>query len=485
MSESPLLQEGRYDRRFQILFALMFGVILTPIDGSMVNVILPTLTDVFSAEIATAQWVPMIYLLIISSLLLFFGRLGDIWGYKRVFQCGLVVFVTASGLCGLSQSIYELIVFRALQGLGGAMLMAVPLAIITARFPPNELGRALGTFSVSIAVGLAIGPSFGGFVASLLGWRFTFLINVPIGIAAFIIIHRVIPEIKGQSGKYDFLGAATAFGFLFCLLLFINRAQSSGINAVTETLVIVSLASGISFVLIERYAADPMLRLNLFSNVTFTFASISSLLNFMAQFVVIFLTPFYLHRVLGYTPSRLGLIMTCFPLAVMVVGPFSGWLSDRLGSRGLSCLGQLIRAAAMVLLSRLPASAGALDVALRLTLFGAGAGVFQSPNTSAAMSSVPRPHLGVASAVLANMRNIGMVLGIALAGVILHAVVPEAILAKESLNSSEAGLFLYGTESAFRSGAAIAVVAAVTALIKQRRNGRTPSGEGMKQQQCR
>ncbi len=225
LSESPLLQERLYARRFQILFALMFGVILTPIDGSMVNVILPRLTDVFSAEIATAQWVPMIYLLIISSLLLFFGRLGDICGYKKVFQCGLVVFVTASGLCGLSQSIYELIVFRALQALGAAMLMAVPLAMITACFPPNELGRALGTFSVSIAAGLAIGPSFGGFVASLLGWRFTFLINVPIGIAAFIIIHRVIPEIKGQSGKYDFLGAATAFGFLFCLLLFINRAS--------------------------------------------------------------------------------------------------------------------------------------------------------------------------------------------------------------------------------------------------------------------
>ncbi|MEJ2718548.1 MAG: MFS transporter [Deltaproteobacteria bacterium] len=479
----PQLEESRYARRFQILFALMFGIILTPIDGSMVNVILPTLTDVFSAQIAIAQWVPMIYLLIISSLVLFFGRLGDIWGYKKVFQCGLVVFVTGSALCGLSHSMYELIVFRALQAVGAAMLMAVPLAIITACFPANELGKALGTFSVSIAAGLAIGPSFGGFIASLLGWRFTFLINVPLGIAAFFIIHRVMPEIKGQSGKYDFLGAVTAFGFLFCLLLFVNRAQGSGINVANETLVIVSLASGIGFFLIERYAADPMLRLNLFRNITFTFASISSLLNFMAQFVVIFLTPFYLHRVLHYAPNRIGLIMTAFPLAVMVAGPFSGWLSDRIGSRGLSCAGQLICAAAMLLLSRLPASAEALDVALRLALFGAGAGVFQSPNTSAAMSSVPRPHLGVASSVLANVRNIGMVVGIALAGVILHAVVPEAILLKESLNASQAASFLHGTESAFRVGAEIAVVAAVTALIKGRRNVQTPSGDGIQQEQ--
>ena len=471
MSNNPQPEDSLYARRFRILFALMFGIIMAPIDGSMVNVILPTLTEVFSAEIATAQWVPMIYLLIISSLLLFFGRLGDIWGYKKVFQCGLVVFVAASGLCGLSPSIYALIVFRTLQAIGAAMMTSVPLAIITACFPVNELGRALGTFSISIAAGLAIGPSFGGFIASLLGWRFTFLINVPIGIAAFIVIHRVIPELKGQPGKYDFLGAAAAFGFLFCLLLFINRAQGSGITAATGTLVLISVASGIGFVLIERYVANPMLKLNLFRNLTFTFASVSSLLNFMAQFVVIFLTPFYLHRVLHYEPNRVGLILTCFPLAVMVFGPLSGWLSDRVGSRWLSCLGQLICASAMLLMSRLPSSASALDVAWRLTLFGAGAGVFQSPNTSAAMGSVPRPHLGVASAVLANMRNIGMVIGIALAGVILHALVPDEILDKHSLNPSEAGFFLHGIESAFLVGAAISVIAAVTALIKQPRKG--------------
>ncbi len=443
---------------------------MAPIDGSMVNVILPTLTEVFSAEIATAQWVPMIYLLIISSLLLFFGRLGDVWGYKKIFQYGLIVFVTASALCGLSPSIYGLIVFRTLQAIGAAMLMAVPLAIITACFPLNELGRALGTFSISIAAGLAIGPSFGGFIASLFGWRFTFLINVPIGIAALFVVHRVIPELKGKPGKNDFPGAATVFGFLFCLLLFINRTQGSGVTAVTAALLLIAAASGIGFVLIERYTADPMLNLSLFRNVTFAFASVSSLLNFMAQFVVIFLTPFYLHRVLHYEPNRVGLILTCFPLAVMVVGPLSGWLSDRVGSRWLSCVGQLVCASAMLLLSRLPSSAEALDVALRLTLFGVGTGVFQSPNTSAAMSSVPRPHLGVASAALANMRNIGMVTGIALAGVILHALVPDKILDKHSLNPSEATFFLHGIESAFLVGASISVVAAVTALIKRRRN---------------
>ena len=475
MPENPQPENNRYAHRFRILFALMFGIIMAPIDGSMVNVILPTLTEVFSAEIATAQWVPMIYLLIISSLLLFFGRLGDIWGYKRVFQWGLVGFVAASGLCGMSPSIYWLIVFRALQAIAASMMMAVPLAIITASFPVSELGRALGTYSISIAAGLAIGPSFGGFIATFLGWRFTFLINIPIGIAALVVTQRVIPELKGGTGKHDFLGAAAAFGFLFCLLLFINRAQGSGLDAATGSLVLVALASGVGFVLIERHSADPMLKLNLFRNVTFAFASVSSLLNFMAQYVVIFLTPFYLHRVLHYEPNKVGLILTCFPLAVMVVGPLSGWLSDRVGSRWLSSLGQLICSSAMVLLSRLPPSAGALDVALRLTLFGIGTGVFQSPNTSAAMGAVQRPRLGVASAVLANMRNIGMVMGIAAAGVVLHGLVPEEILDKHSLNVSDASLFLHGIETAFLAGAAISAVAAITSLIKRRRNGEAKS----------
>jgi EmrB/QacA subfamily drug resistance transporter len=480
LSNNTQQEESRYADRYKILFALMFGIIMAPLDGSMVNVILPTLTEFFSAEIATAQWVPMIYLLIISSLLLFFGRLGDMWGYKKVFQIGLVIFVVASGLCGLAPNMSGLIVFRTLQAIGAAMMMAMPLAIITFCFPPNELGQALGTFSISIAAGLAIGPSFGGFIASFLGWRFTFLINLPIGIAAFIVIHRVIPELKGRPGQYDFLGAAAAFGFLFCMLLFINQSQGSGLTGATGALVLISVASGIAFVLIEGRVADPMIKLGLFRNVTFTFASVSSLLNFMGQSAVIFLTPFYLHRVSHYGPNKVGLILTSFPLAVMVVGPLSGRLSDRVGSRWLSCAGQLICVLAMFLLSRLPSSASALDVALRLTLFGAGAALFQSPNTRAAMGAVPRPQLGVASAVLANMRNVGMVVGIALAGLILHALVPEAILEKHSMDLSEAGLFLHGVQSAFLVGAAISAIAAFTSLVKQERKGQDGADSGLK-----
>jgi EmrB/QacA subfamily drug resistance transporter len=454
-------------QRFHILFSLMFGIIMAPIDASMVNVILPTLTEVFSAEIALAQWVPMIYLLIISSLLLFFGRLGDIWGYKKVFMCGLACFVIASGLCGLSPTMQWLVAFRAVQGVGAALMMAVPLALIAACFPPGDLGRALGTYSVSISAGLAIGPSFGGALASWLGWRFTFLINVPIGIAALLVARKALPELKGEPGRNDFLGAALSFVSLSSLLLFINRIQGSGITTANAALLVVFALAGVAFFLVERSLVQPMLDLSLFRNVTFAFASLSALLNYMAQYVVIFLTPFYLHRVLAFPPGRVGIIMTAFPLAVMVVGPLSGWLSDRIGSRLLSCAGSLVCAGAMVLLACLPPPAGALDVALRLTLFGIGTGVFQSPNTSAAMASVPRPHLGVSSAVLSEMRNVGMVMGICLAGLVLHLVVSEEILSRNLLSTSEAGVFMLGIDRALFAGAIVAAIGALTSLIKR------------------
>jgi MFS family permease len=272
---------------------------------------------------------------------------------------------------------------------------------------------------------------------------------------------------SGEAGEQDFLGAAAAFVFLFSLLMFINRSQEAGINVATGVMLALAVAAGIGFFLRERSTLQPMLDMGLFHNLTFAFGSLSALLNYMAQYVVIFLTPFYLHRVLDLSPNKVGLIMTCFPLAVMIVGPFSGWLSDRIGSRWLSSLGALICAAATALLSKMHVSATGIDISLSLLLFGIGTGLFQSPNTSAAMGGLPRPHLGVASAVLANVRNVGMVMGVALAGLVLHAYVSDEILDQHHLDPSQAWLFMQGLAHAFAAGALISVCTAVTSLVKK------------------
>lgn len=308
----------------------------------------------------------------------------------------------------------------------------------------------------------------GGFITSLLGWRFAFLINIPIGIIGLLWARHVIPELKGQPDKMDILGAMTAFVSLFCFLLFVNRFQSSGLSYATGIMLLVAVLAGISFLQAESKVRQPMLYLSLFRNVTFTFASISALLNFMSQYVMVFLTPFYLQRVLHYTPNNLGLIMTSFPLAVMAVAPFSGSLSDRIGTRVLACSGAATCALSLFSMSQLPASASSLNVVWRLVLFGLGTGIFQSPNNSAVMGSAPKPHLGIASGILATMRNVGMVLGIATAGAVLYTFAPSYILQKASLELSESALFLTGLKHAYLAGAILTGLASVTSLMRRK-----------------
>ena len=443
---------------------------MVPIDASMVNVILPTLTEVFQTDISTAQWIPLIYLLAVSSLLLFYGRLGDIIGYKKVFMYGLGGFVISSGLCGLAPTMYWLIIFRAVQGLTAGMMMAVPFAIITASFPATELGRALGIFAIAISAGLAIGPSFGGFLTSMFGWRFTFLINIPIGLLALIIGYKVIPQFKVKGGTMDFGGAITAFVFLFSIIMIINRLQSVGITKGAVLALVAASISGPLFFILESRTSDPMLNLSLFQSATFSFACLSSFFNFVSQFVMVFLTPFFLQRALHCDPSAVGKVMTAFPLAVIVIAPISGALSDRPGTRLLSCVGGSVSCVALVLMSLLSSSSTPFDVALRLGLFGIGTGIFQSPNTSAAMGVVPRANAGVASAIVATVRNLGMIMGIALAGLVLHMFVSDSVLEKHSLNYEEGFLFLRGLRYAYISGAVVAALTAITSFVRSKQS---------------
>jgi MFS family permease len=211
------------------------------------------------------------------------------------------------------------------------------------------------------------------------------------------------------------------------------------------------------------------LNLSLFRNLTFSFGNVSALLNFMSQYVMVFLTPFYLQRTLRYAPNNVGLTMTAFPLAVMVVAPFSGSLSDRVGTHALACLGAAICALGLFLMSRLPTSATSFDVVWRLAVFGLGTGVFQSPNNSAVMGSSPRPQLGIASGILSTVRNAGMVLGIASGGAVLYSFVSRSILRQPLLVGAQTAEFLYGLQRAYMVGAILTAIAAVTCLVRARR----------------
>ena len=469
MSESstPAAKKG-IDPKWLILSAVMLGAFMGPIDASIVNTVLPSITGYFKTDISIAQWVPTTYLLTISCLILLYGRLGDMLGYKKIFLAGLASFVVASILCGTSQTIWMLIVFRGIQGLAAGLLMAVGMAIITAAFPPFERGRAMGIYAVSISAGLGLGPTLGGIITQYSSWHYVFFINVPIGIAALIWGSRIIPRSTAKPGqKLDVAGALTALVFFSSLLLFANQGESWGwASPRSLALVGITVVSGAVFYWIERISAQPMLNLDLFKNRRFSLASASTLLAFVALYSIVFLTPFYLAFVLHYDILKVGLALMASPLATMFAAPLSGAMSDRLGTRGFRVLGMCIAAIGLFLMSRLTASDGVWDVVWRLSVVGLGMGTFQSPNNSEIMGSVPPWHLGIASGIIAAMRNVGMVLGIAIAGAVLYNIAPITATAHPgSFDPYQMQEFLRGLQWAFIAGAGIAAISAVTSLL--------------------
>jgi EmrB/QacA subfamily drug resistance transporter len=451
-----------------ILGAVMTGVIMGPIDGSIVNVVLPSIAAHFQTDYALAQWVPTIYLLAICSFILVYGRLGDMLGYKKIFLTGVACFAAASLLCGFSRNIWMLIAFRTLQGLTVGMEMALGLAIVTSAFPQKERGKAIGIYATAIALGLMMGPVLGGIIAQYLNWRFVFFINFPIGCISLLWGYWVIPAGRKQPGqRLDFWGAVLAFIFLFSILLYANRGETWGWFSPRSIILLLSgVLFGRLFFYVEKKSAQPMLNLAIFKSRRFSFACLSSLLNFMAVYSVVFLTPWYLADAMRHDVFTIGMDMMAFALLTFFVGPVSGSLSDRIGSRGLAFCGMMVLTAGLALLSRLGPQTSNLDVAWRLAVCGMGAGLFQSPINSAAMGSAPPQFRGIASSILAVTRNTGMAFGIAVAGAIMYSLAPFTARGHAGAFSGPQLInFLQGLHWAFLAGAALALLAACAALL--------------------
>ncbi len=468
MTNTNASAQKTFESKWLILTAVMLSQLMASLDASIVNTVLPSITDFFDSEISIAQWVPTVYLLTISCLLLLYGRLGDMVGHKKILLYGLAGFTVASALCGSSQSMWMLIAFRALQGLAAGMMMAVGFAIVTAAFPATERGKALGIYTLSIAVAMGLGPTIGGLIAEHLSWRYIFFINVPIGIAALLWGSRVLPQGTTRPGqRLDLPGALAALVFLPTLLLYFNRGEDWGwASPVPLTLLAVAVVSGVLFFWIERTSKQPMLTLTLFANRVFTFASLSHLLSYVAYMALVFLTPFYLKFVLDYSIFKVGLVMATFPLVLLIVQPLSGTASDRIGTRVFAIAGMCIVALGFFFFSGLKESASAFDVVWRLAIVGLGIGIFATPNVSTIMGSVPPQYLGVTSGLQATMRSVGMVFGVAMAGGILHSLAPISTSTNPgSFTSADIAEFMYGLRWTYISGAAFAAAAALTSIL--------------------
>lgn len=412
-------------RKWLVLLAIGVGTFMSALDGSVVNTTLPVITRDFHSEVATTEWVVTIYLLVVSGLLLSFGRLGDLRGHKPVYLTGFTIFIVSSALCGLAQSPLMLIGSRAIQALGGAMLFANSPAILTKNFPASERGRALGLQGTMTYLGLTAGPSLGGLLTEHFGWRAVFYINVPVGLLALWLSWRFIPKDAPteEAEKFDRAGATVFMAGLIALLLGLNQGSSWGWSSPAIIgLLIGAAALLVVFVIIERRVANPMLDLSLFRSRTFSASTASAILNYVCVYTILFLLPFYLIQGRSLTPSQAGLILTTQPIVMAIVAPISGQLSDRIGARVLSVFGMLTLALGLWLLSRLTLQSPTSEVALALGVAGLGTGAFIAPNSSALMGAAPRHRQGIAAGVLASARNVGMVLGVGLAGAVFTTV---------------------------------------------------------------
>ena len=451
---------------------------MAPLDGSIVTIAIPSIASSMMIGLETVVWISLAYLLVLTVLLINAGRLADIRGRKRTYILGFIIFTAGSILCGASATGLQLVIFRAVQGVGAAFIASNSPAIVTESFQSWERGKALGINATAVYAGLMTGPVIGGILVQNFGWRSIFYVNVPIGILVVSLASLKLKERQTTSvgERFDFVGAVTLSVALASFLVALTLGGAFGWSSIPIlSLLLLTVSAFVLFIYTEsRLITHPTFDLSLFTkNRLFAAANTAALLNYIAVSGVTFMISIYLQDILGLPPQSAGLFLIAMSVAMALLSPFSGWLSDRFGSRLLSSGGMLIVTVGLLLLSQLNTTSSVNDIVLRLTLLGVGFGLFSSPNTRAVMSSVDRGKLGVASGTISTMRSTGQAIGLAMAGaVIVTALPPQAVLQLFTRLSAQSAIardeFIMGMSTVFLIASAISAVGTLASLVRGR-----------------
>jgi EmrB/QacA subfamily drug resistance transporter len=464
--------------KWAVLILAASGGFMTTLDSSIVNIGLPAIARTFGVGVSGAiEWIIIGYLLVIASVLLTFGRLADMIGRKPIYLMGLVIFVVGSVFSGAALSLPILILARMFQGLGGALIFSVNIAMITSVFPACERGRALGLNAVVVALGISLGPTIGGIITQYFTWRWIFYVNVPVGIVVLIASTRLLTERmhRGQE-RFDLPGAALFALGLASLTLGLSFGQEWGWGSLA-VISAIGIGAGVLVcaVLVERKVPDPILSIKLLKNRVFASANISFMLAMLALFAPGFLLPFYFEELRGFSVVQAGLLLTPLPVTLAIMAPISGTLADRIGSSWLSPIGLAIACLGLFFLSQINAHSTIPDILWRLVFTGIGQGLFQAPNTRSLMGAAPPSEQGIASGVLATGRVIGQSLSVALAGSVFTSFgAPAAgtLLATQGQHLSVSRVnelqqtFVSGFHAALLLCAAFAAIGIFTALVR-------------------
>lgn len=456
-----------YSRKWWALAAVGSGVLLSTIDGSIVNISLGTLVTAFDSNLNVVEWVVLAYLLTITCLLLLMGRLGDMFGKRRVYAAGFVIFTVASALCGLAPNVGALIGFRVLQAVGAAMIQSVGPALLVTAFPPRERGTALGAIGSFVALGILIGPALGGLLLRYVGWQAIFYVNLPVGIAGtWLTMRSIAPDQPGKQGQvFDWVGALLLMASLLGLLLALTEGPIWGWgDPRIAGLLALFVAAGAGFVAWELRFPQPMINLAMFRRGVFSLNLLAGFVLFLGLAFNLLLTPLFLQFVYGFDLQTTGLALMALPLTLSLTSPFSGRLSDRIGARSLTVAGLAISAVALAGVSLTTPATPLAQLVGFLMLLGAGVGLFQSPNNSTVLGNAPPEALGVASGLLAVMRTLGQTAGIAAAGAIWSSQVIALAGPVSPITAAPPEALAAGFDLAMRVAAGLALLAIVPSL---------------------
>jgi EmrB/QacA subfamily drug resistance transporter len=463
-----------------VLLITTIGAFMSPFDGSVVTIAIPAIASSIRLGLEAAVWIQLAYLLMLTVLLINAGRLADLHGRKRFYTVGFIIFTVGSVLCALSMTDLQLVLFRALQGLGAAFISANSPAIVTDTFPREERGKALGINTMAVYTGLMVGPVLGGVLVQNYGWRSIFFVNVPIGIVVVALTTLKLKEKRPDEREigFDLPGAVTlSLGLASTLVVLTLGGVFGWVSAPSILLAGLSVVMLLLFVRIERgLVRFPTLDLSLFTrNRLFAAANATAFLSYVAVNGVTLMMTIYLESIKGLDPQNAGLVLIAQATPMALLSPLSGWLSDRFGSRVISTLGMGIVSVGLFLFSGLNAASSGLDTVLRLVVVGAGFGLFSSPNTSAVMGSVKQEKLGVGAGTLGTMRFMGQSIGLALLGAVMAATLPtQALLAVFAGLTSQGGLgvteFVVGMRDFFLIATGIGAIGTLASTTRGQEN---------------
>ena len=459
------------------------GTFFSVVDHGSVLIALPDIESHFNASLESVQWVVVAYALVISVLLLPMGRLGDVIGRRRVYIIGTAIFVAGSLGATFAPTLGALVAMRVLQGIGAGMVQGCGMGMMIAAFPDSERGKALGTHLSVVGLGAIAGPALGGFLVAWLGWQSVFFINVPAGALVLALSWLLLERSpgaalyrRGQQGNFDWAGAAVSGIILLALLLVVGNGNGLGWQSppvIAGAAIVVTLTA--VFIWWELRAAAPMLELRLFANRIFGLGIAAAWLSFFGSSAARFMMPFYLQRVLSYSPEQVGLMMIPPALCMVIIGPFSGRLSDRFGWQALTVGGIALTAAgSFVLAFALQERSPVWFVIATMMMQSAGTGLFNSPNNSSILSVVDRSRYGVVSALTQLVRNSANVVSVATATTVVVSTmaaygVPPRL---EAVNPEVAAAFVAGLRWAFLmlgSGLALGALISAYRAIGRRR----------------